>query len=36
MWASLDANARILYEDDTATPYGPAIPSMIVTVNQVG
>ena len=36
MWASLDANARILYEDDTVTPYGPAIPSMIVTVNQVG
>ncbi len=36
MWASLDANARILYEDDTTTPYGPAIPSMIVTVNQVG
>jgi len=36
MWASLDANARILYQDDTATPYGPAIPSMIVTVNQVG
>jgi hypothetical protein len=36
MWASLDANARILHEDDTATPYGPAIPSMIVTVNQVG
>ena len=36
MWASLDANARILYEDDTATPYGPAIPSMIVTVDQVG
>ncbi len=36
MWASIDANARILYEDDTATPYGPAIPSMIVTVNQVG
>ena len=36
MWASVDANARILYEDDTATPYGPAIPSMIVTVNQVG
>jgi hypothetical protein len=36
VWASLDANARILYEDDTATPYGPGIPSMIVTVNQVG
>jgi len=36
MWASLDSNARILFEDDTATPYGPAIPSMIVTVNQVG
>ena len=36
MWASLDANARILYEDDTATPYRPGIPSMIVTVNQVG
>ena len=36
MWASLDANARILYEDDTTTPYGPAIPSLIVTVNQVG
>lgn len=36
MWASLDANARILYENDAATPYGPAIPSMITTVNQVG
>ncbi len=36
MWASLDANARIVYVDDTATPYGPAIPSMILTVNQVG
>lgn len=36
MWASLDANARIVYVDDTATPYGPAIPSIIVTVNQVG
>jgi len=36
MWASLDANARILYENDAATPYGPGIPSMIVTVNQVG
>lgn len=36
MWASLDANARILYESDAATPYGPGIPSMIVTVNQVG
>ncbi len=36
MWASLDANAQIVYVDDTATPYGPAIPSLIVTVNQVG
>lgn len=36
MWASLDANARILYENDAATPYGPGIPSMIATVNQVG
>ncbi len=36
MWASLDANARIVYESDGATPYGPAIPSMIVTVSQVG
>ena len=36
MWASLDANARILYENDAATPYGPGIPSMILTVNQVG
>ena len=36
MWASADSAARLLYEDDTATPYGPAIPSMILTVNQVG
>ena len=36
LWASLDANARILYENDAATPYGPAIPSVILTVNQVG
>jgi hypothetical protein len=36
VWASLDSAARILYEDDTTTPYGPAIPSMILTVNQVG
>ena len=36
MWGSADANARILYESDAATAIGPAIPSMIVTVNQVG
>lgn len=35
-WASSDAAARILAEDDTTTPYGPGIPSLIVTVNQVG
>ena len=36
MWGSADANAQIVYVDDAATPVGPAIPSMIVTVNQVG
>lgn len=36
MWGSADANAQILYVDDAGTPIGPAIPSMIVTVNQVG
>ena len=35
-WASLDPAAELLYESDAATPYGPAIPSVIVTVNQVG
>ena len=36
MWSSADANALLLYEDDASTPLGPAIPSAIVTVNQVG
>lgn len=36
MWASADANAQILYVPDGSTPLGPGIPSMIVTVNQVG
>jgi len=35
MWASIDANARLVYVDDTST-YGPAIPSMKVKINQVG
>ena len=36
VWASLDSAAELLYESDATTPYGPAIPSVIVTVNQVG
>ena len=36
MWSSADSNALLLYEDDASTPLGPAIPSAIVTVNQVG
>ena len=36
MWGSTDANAQILYVNDAGTTIGPAIPSMIVTVNQVG
>lgn len=36
MWGSADANAQILYVNDAGTTIGPAIPSMIVTVNQVG
>lgn len=36
IWSSADANALLLYEDDASTPLGPAIPSVIVTVNQVG
>lgn len=36
MWAIADSAAQIVYENDATTPYGPAIPSLIVTVNQVG
>lgn len=36
MWASADSAAQIVYVSDAATPYGPAIPSVILTVNQVG
>lgn len=36
MWASADSAAQIVYVNDAATPYGPAIPSVILTVNQVG
>lgn len=36
MWGSVDANAKILYATDAETGLGPAIPSMILTVNQVG
>ena len=36
MWASLDSAAQIVYVSDASTPYGPAIPSVILTVNQVG
>ena len=36
MWGSSDANAQIAYVNDASTPLGPAIPSMILTVNQVG
>lgn len=34
MWASSDANAAIVYISPVA--YGPVIPSVILTVNQVG
>jgi hypothetical protein len=36
MWGSADGAARILYVSDADTGIGPAIPSMILTVNQVG
>ncbi len=36
MWASLDSAAQIIAVSDAGTPYGPGIPSVIVTVNQVG
>ena len=36
VWASADSAAQLVFEPDAATPYGPAIPSLIVTVNQVG
>ena len=36
MWASADSAAQIVYVNDAAAPYGPAIPSVILTVNQVG
>lgn len=36
MWGSTDSAARLLYVADGDTAIGPAIPSMIVTVNQVG
>ena len=36
MWSSADANAQIVYVPDASTPLGPGIPSMILTVNQVG
>lgn len=34
MWASIAADARIQY--DASPAYGPAVPSLIVTVNRVG
>jgi hypothetical protein len=34
MWASAEPNARIQYTASAA--YGPAVPSVIVTVNRVG
>ena len=36
MWASADPAAELLAESDADTPYGPAIPSVILTVNQIG
>lgn len=36
MWASSNAAVQILYVSAADTPFGPAIPSMILTVNQVG
>lgn len=36
VWASADSAAQIVYVPDSGTPYGPSIPSLIVTVNQVG
>ncbi len=34
MWASVASDARIQY--DPTPPYGPAVPSLIVTANRVG
>jgi hypothetical protein len=34
MWASSNADARVQY--DPTPPYGPAVPSLIVTANRVG
>lgn len=36
MWACADANVVIQAVTDANTTYGPAIPSLILTVNQVG
>jgi hypothetical protein len=35
-WASAETGVKILGLNDEQTPYGPAIPSALVTVNQVG
>lgn len=36
MWGSPDSAAQILYEGPGTNPSRPAIPSVIITVNQVG
>ena len=35
-WASSENTMKILAIPDAQTPVGPAVPSVIVTVNQVG
>jgi len=36
MWGSPDSAAQIVYEGPGTSPSRPAIPSIILTVNQVG
>ncbi len=36
MWFSTDATVRISYSGEAIAPVRPAIPSLIVTINQVG
>ena len=36
MWFSNDATVQIVYEPSSITPVRPAIPSLILTINQVG
>ncbi|CAB4549557.1 unannotated protein [freshwater metagenome] len=36
IWYSTDATVQIAYSPDSAGPVRPAVPSLIMTVNQVG